>query len=102
MCTIFLIGIHFKSKLQKFEMSEKGKTCTTSRMNLTAAVIPQINFKLYRMLIKKIQIPEMIMVAQKQILIPLSRKAVFIILFRQQNHCFPLYPSAGTYLTRNV
>jgi len=72
MCTIFLIGIHFKSKLQKFEMSEKGKTSTTSRMNLTAAVIPQINFNLYRVLIKKMQVPgmmlEMIMVAQKQIL----------------------------------
>jgi hypothetical protein len=72
-------------------------------MNLTAAVISQINFKLYRMLIKKIQVPEimleMIMVTQKQILVPLSRKAVFIILFRQQNHCFPIHPSAGTYLT---
>jgi len=53
-------------------MSEKGKTSTTSRMNLTAAVIPQINFNLYRVLIKKMQVPgmmlEMIMVAQKQIL----------------------------------
>ena len=69
--------------MQIFERSEKGKTSTTSRMNRTAAVILQINFYPYRMLIKKIQVPEMIlkviMVAQKQILMPLSRKAVFIL-----------------------
>jgi hypothetical protein len=46
-------------------------------MNLNAVVVPQINFKLYRLLIKKIQVPklmpEMIMVAQ-QILMPFSKK----------------------------
>jgi hypothetical protein len=47
-------------------MSEK--TSTTSRMNLTTVVVTQVIFKLYRMLVKKIQVPkmmlEMMMVAQ--------------------------------------
>ena len=66
MCNIFLIWNNFNSKLQKFEMSEK--TSTTSRMNLTTVVVTQVIFKLYRMLVKKIQVPkmmlEMMMVAQ--------------------------------------
>jgi hypothetical protein len=78
MCTIFLIQNYFYSKLQKFEMSEKFKTSTNSRRNLTAVVVHQIIFKLYWMLSWKIQVPnfmlEMVMVAQQQIVLPFSKK----------------------------
>jgi hypothetical protein len=47
-------------------------------MNLTAVVVNQIIFKLYRMLSRKIQVPkfmlEMVMVAQQQILMLFSKK----------------------------
>jgi hypothetical protein len=79
MSTVFLIQNYFNSKLQKFEMAEKVQTSTNSRMNLTAVVVPQIIFKLYRMPIKNIQvpklIPEMIIVVQ-QVLMPISKNEV--------------------------
>jgi len=67
-------------------------------MNLTAVVVTQNIFKLYRVLIKKIQVPklmlEMIIVAQ-QILIPFSKKEVLIMLCRQQDHSVALHPCTG-------
>ena len=95
-----MIQNYCNSKLQKFEMSEKVQTSTNSRMNLTAVVVPQIIFKLYRMLIKKIQVPklmpEMILVAQQQILMSFSKNEVLIMLCRQQDHSVALHPSTGT------